>query len=317
MQRTTGSLWLFRAFDIDVHVHWTWFLVAALQIASFPKMFTAPHWAAAVYLSLFGLVLLHEFGHALACRSVGGKAEDIVLWPLGGIAFVSPPARPGALLWSIVAGPLVNLVLIVPLALLTLTAAPNTDLRTYLQVLSFTNGMLFVFNMVPVYPLDGGQILHALLWYPLGRWKSLEVVSLIGVVFGLGGFATLVVLTMLGVISPGSVMMLALICLFAASQAAMGFQAARHVQHMQDLPRHQDCACPGCHVGPPRGPFWVCEECRARFDTFETRGKCPECGAWYLPTQCPHCRQTHHIDRWYAYRPGVGMAQPEAQEAGF
>ena len=62
------------------------------------------------YLALFLIVLMHEFGHALACRQVGGTANRIVLWPLGGVAYVNPPQRPGATLWSIVAGPLVNVV---------------------------------------------------------------------------------------------------------------------------------------------------------------------------------------------------------------
>ena len=60
------------------------------------------------YLALFGIVLLHEFGHALACRQVGGTADRIMLWPLGGVAYVNPPSRPGATLWSLAAGPLVN-----------------------------------------------------------------------------------------------------------------------------------------------------------------------------------------------------------------
>ena len=64
------------------------------------------------YLALFLIVLTHEFGHQLACRSVGGKTHDIVLWLLGGVAYVSPPQRPGAQLWSIAAGPLVNVALI-------------------------------------------------------------------------------------------------------------------------------------------------------------------------------------------------------------
>ena len=56
-------------------------------------------------------MLLHEFGHALACRQTGGHADTIVLGPLGGIAFVQPPPRPGAYLWSLAAGPLVNVIL--------------------------------------------------------------------------------------------------------------------------------------------------------------------------------------------------------------
>ena len=62
-------------------------------------------------LALFLIVLMHEFGHQLACRQVGGQTHDIMLWPLGGVAYVSPPQRPGAQLWSIAAGPLVNVAL--------------------------------------------------------------------------------------------------------------------------------------------------------------------------------------------------------------
>ena len=68
-------------------------------------------WSVLECLALFLIVLIHEFGHQLACRQVGGKTHDIILWPLGGVAYVSPPQRPGAQLWSIAAGPLVNVVL--------------------------------------------------------------------------------------------------------------------------------------------------------------------------------------------------------------
>lgn len=318
MQRTTnGSLWLFRAFQVDVYVHWSWFLIAFYQISSRPSYYENSVWKIIEYVSLFGIVLLHEFGHALACRSMGGKADTIVLWPLGGIAFVAPPARPGALLWSIVAGPLVNLVLAGPLIALALLVPEewSVDLHRYLGFIAIVNVGLFVFNMLPIYPLDGGQILFALLWYPLGRWKSLQIVSAIGLVFGLGAFLCLVLLTMLGVVAPGNVLILGLICLFVAFQSAASFQSARHVQHIENLPRHADCACPGCFTGPPQGQFWLCEECGARFDKFETRGKCPACGAWFLLTQCQHCGQQHHIDRWFAYRPGVGPRPIESEDS--
>ena len=75
------------------------------------RQYSSLFWNALEYLALFAIVLLHEFGHALACRQVGGRAEQIVLWPLGGVAYVDPPQRPGATLWSIAAGPLVNVVL--------------------------------------------------------------------------------------------------------------------------------------------------------------------------------------------------------------
>src|SRR5262245_10652608 len=116
-----GSIRLFRVAGIDVFLHWSWFFFAVLRLPSTRSddPFEFAHyesqvWYAAEYLALFGFVLLHEFGHVLACRSVGGIANRIVLWPLGGVAFVDPPARPFAVLWGIAAGPLVNVLLLAP-----------------------------------------------------------------------------------------------------------------------------------------------------------------------------------------------------------
>ncbi len=187
---------MFRVFGIDVLLHWSWFLVALIQVR-FTELFNGVYWHVATYLALFGIVLLHEFGHALACRSVGGQADTIVLWPLGGIAFVRPPARPGAVLWSIAAGPLVN-VLLVPITLLAYYAvsygaadgisfSQMSDVqRMMLAIFMINLGILF-FNMLPVYPLDGGQILQSLLWFVMGRAKSLRVVTVIGLSAALVG----------------------------------------------------------------------------------------------------------------------------------
>src|SRR5579864_6431973 len=107
-----GSIHLFRFSGIDVFLHWSWFLVAVFEIQSRTGRYSSVTWNVLEYLALFLIVTLHEFGHALACRQVGGRANRIVLWPLGGVAYVDPPPRPGATLWSITAGPLVNLILV-------------------------------------------------------------------------------------------------------------------------------------------------------------------------------------------------------------
>src|SRR5947208_2872937 len=106
-----GSFRLFHFAGVDVFLHWSWFIVAIYEIQTRPKEYSSPLWPVLEYLSLFVIVLMHEFGHALACRQVGGQANQIVLWPLGGVAYVTPPPRPGATLWSIAAGPLVNVAL--------------------------------------------------------------------------------------------------------------------------------------------------------------------------------------------------------------
>src|SRR6185436_1799760 len=111
MPSAKGTIRLFQIFGITVFLHWSWFIVAIYEIDR-PAQYSSVMWTVLEYLALFGIVLLHEFGHALACRQVGGKADQIVLWPLGGVAYVQPPPRPGATLWSIAAGPLVNVILL-------------------------------------------------------------------------------------------------------------------------------------------------------------------------------------------------------------
>src|SRR5271154_6812455 len=107
-----GAIRLFRIVGIDVYLHWSWFLVAAIELQYRKGDYSTPLWNVVEYLALFVIVTMHEFGHALACRQVRGSANQIVLWPLGGVAYVDPPPRPGAVLWSIAAGPLVNVALV-------------------------------------------------------------------------------------------------------------------------------------------------------------------------------------------------------------
>src|SRR6266849_3878825 len=168
-----GSIRLFRFSGIDVFLHWSWFVVAAYEINGRTRSYSSLTWNVLEYLALFLIVMLHEFGHSLACRQVGGQANQIVLWPLGGVAYVDPPPRPGATLWSIAAGPLVNVALF-PLLLglfflsrsLGWPATMPVLSKLVVAVLSIDTGLL-VFNMLPIYPLDGGQILRSLLWFVL------------------------------------------------------------------------------------------------------------------------------------------------------
>src|SRR5246127_3868857 len=193
-----GSIRLFGFAGINVFLHWSWFLVAVYEIQSRSGRYSSIAWNILEYLALFLIVLTHEFGHALACRQVGGRADRIVLWPLGGVAYVDPPPRPGATLWSIAAGPLVNVVL-VPILLVAVIVGrssgwPQTmpDFYRLLRAISFINLGLLIFNLLPIYPLDGGQILRSLLWFPLGRARSLMAVTILGFI-GVAGMIALAV----------------------------------------------------------------------------------------------------------------------------
>ena len=234
LQSNAGSFRLFRLFGIDVWLHWSWFVVAYLQFQVGGDRFSNSFWHIATYLSLFGIVLLHEFGHSLACKSVGGQADRIVLWPLGGVAFVRPPARPGAVLWSIAAGPLVNVLLIpVSFVLLVLVVGldndpeSQSDLQNYAMAVTYINVVLLVFNMLPIYPLDGGQILQAVLWFFVGQATSLRVVAFIGMVAAAagGGFA-------LWAQSSWTV----ILACFIGWRAYQGFQLARLMTTKQSQP---------------------------------------------------------------------------------
>src|SRR5271168_1026528 len=186
MPTNKGSIRLFRLAGITVYVHWMWFLAAVYSIQYRTHVYSSLGWNALEFLSLFAIVLIHEFGHQLACRSVGGKTHDIVLWFLGGVAYVSPPQRPGAQLWSIAAGPLVNVILIPILYGLVSVSShfewynTNPDLYDLIHNVWWINIGLLIFNMMPVYPLDGGQILRSLLWFIFGRANSLFIASIIG-----------------------------------------------------------------------------------------------------------------------------------------
>ena len=292
-----GSFRFFRFKGIDVHVHWSWFLVAVYSVSQRLTNYESPVWAVLEYLTLFLTVLLHEFGHALACRSVGGSSDQIVLWPLGGVAYVAPPQRPGATLWSIAAGPLVNVVLLPVFfglfyACRAAGALPgNPDLAHFLRAIIVMDVSLLVFNLLPVYPLDGGQILRSLLWYPLGRARSLLVSTFIGFAGGAGLLALAVWWQSLWT---------GIMACFLFSQCWRSFKEAKALQRLEQLPRRSGFKCPVCHAPPLIGEYWLCPSCKAAFDPFVTGGVCPHCQNALPLTACPDCHNARPHRSWDA-----------------
>ena len=249
----------------------------------------------AEYLALFVIVLLHEFGHALACRQVGGTANRILLWPFGGVAYVDPPQRPGATLWSIAAGPLVNVVLFpILLALVTTVrslgwAHTAPDAYQFVRSVLWIDIGLLVFNILPVYPLDGGQILRSLLWFVMGRARSLMAAVVVGVL-GVVGFILLAVRI--------GDRWLGLISLYLLMSCWSGFRQAQALLRFAKLPRRDGFACPSCKAAPPVGELWKCGKCGQDFDTFRTQAVCPLCGAQYPVTKCMDFGAVHAMSEW-------------------
>ena len=291
-----GTFKLFRFAGIDLFLHWSWFLVAAYEISDRGRSYTSLTWNALEYLALFLIVMLHEYGHALACRQVGGRADRIVLWPLGGVAYVQPPPRPGAMLWSIAAGPLVNVALLPVLSALLMLgrslrwadAMPNA--YVLLRAVGFINLVLLVFNLLPIYPLDGGQILRSLLWFWVGRARSLMIATVIGFV-GVGGLI-LAALWMHSV-------WFGIIAAFILINCWGGLRQAQALARRAKLPRREGFACPTCKSAPPVGRVWRCDQCGgASFDAFQTQGICPHCSFQHAVTMCPECGRRHPMTEW-------------------
>ena len=301
-----GSFRLFRFAGIDVFLHWSWFIVALIQIQYLRTRYPSLLWNALEYVGLFVIVLLHEFGHALACRQVGGKADQIVLWPLGGVAYVAPPQRPGATLWSIAAGPLVNVILapiLITAAFLANVTAPDSNLATLLSHIAIINIVILGFNMLPIYPLDGGQILRSLLWFFVGRARSLFVAVIIGFI-GAGGMILLAIASYAlhwGGVGP----LFPVMAVFMFLNCWTGLMHARLLAKIDKMPRRDGFACPSCKQRPIIGRFWVCHKCRSRFDTFQTQATCPVCASQFAVTQCLDCGEARPLEQWV-----VAPAQP-------
>ena len=290
-----GSIHLFRFSGIDVFLHWSWFVVAIYEIQTRAGSYSSVTWNVLEYLALFLIVMLHEFGHALACRQVGGRANRIVLWPLGGVAYVDPPPRPGATLWSIAAGPLVNVALIPILGLIAflshaeLWTEAGANFGQLLPTIFWINIGLLAFNVLPIYPLDGGQILRSLLWFMIGRARSLMVATILGLI-GVAAFIGLALLR--GSIWYGA------IAVFMLMNCWGDLKQAQALLRMQKLPRRQGFSCPTCNTAPPAGPYWKCGRCGQPFDTFATGAVCPNCHAQFPATQCLDCGRQHPLPEW-------------------
>jgi len=295
MPTRKGAFKIFSLAGIGVFVHWSWFLVAIYSIQFRTHEYSSIIWNVLEYLSLFGIVLTHEFGHQLACRSVGGQTHDIVLWPLGGVAYVNPPQRPGAQLWSIAAGPLVNVALVPVLSVLVFVAArlgwndTLPDAFHFINNVWIINLVLLVFNLMPVYPLDGGQILRSLLWFPFGRANSLLAASVIGFI----GVAALILLAIFA-----QSIWLGIMAAFILMNCWGGLKQAQALAKVAKIPRRDGFACPSCKTAPPLGELWRCGQCRQAFDTFLTQGVCPHCGTQFSATQCLDCGTSRPINEW-------------------
>jgi len=193
-----------RIAGIDVYVHPTFLLllvwVALVHFLAHRDLAEALYGLVFV-LALFGIVILHELGHALTARRYGIRTRDISLLPIGGVARLERiPEDPRQELLVALAGPAVNVVMAagiyVGLVLSQgLSLSPvGAVLRVgggFLEQLFWVNVSLVVFNMVPAFPMDGGRVLRAVLAMRIDYVRATQIAASLGqgiaLLFGLLG----------------------------------------------------------------------------------------------------------------------------------
>jgi Zn-dependent protease len=228
------SLKLGRAFGIPLYLHPTFFLLllmvpllqeqAGLLSYAFHTM---------LVLAIFTCVLLHELGHALMARYFGIRTRDITLYPIGGVARLERMSeKPSEELLIAVAGPAVNVAiagLLTPLAIFAILGGAlspegllvSADQGLLMLLGKFVLGVwlsniaLVVFNLLPIFPMDGGRVLRAILAMFTTHLKATEIASRLGLVMA-GLLAVLAIST-----SHWMLLILAVFVAFAGQQELM------------------------------------------------------------------------------------------------
>jgi Zn-dependent protease len=193
---------LFSLFGFKVSVDASWLLLAvlitwSLAVGYFPQ--AAPGLPKETYwwLGVAGLIgfafsiVFHELSHSLVARRFDMPIRGITLFVFGGVAEMEDePPGAKAEFWMAIAGPLMSFFLALVFFLLgglfvEAGAAKPTPLAVLFGLLAYINTVLGVFNLVPAFPLDGGRVLRAALWYWKGdiAWAT-RVAASAGSVFG-------------------------------------------------------------------------------------------------------------------------------------
>lgn len=182
MKMVNNAISIGSVLGIPIRLHIS--LLIAIVLVS---LFTGAGLATILILTvgIFGSVALHELGHSVVARAKGSYIHEIVLYPFGGAAKISNiPARPADEIMVALAGPAVSLALWLIFRQIEL-----------LRFLGYLNGMLFFFNVLPVFPMDGGRVLRAALTIKKGRVEATRIAATVGkyfcglfVLVGLFGF---------------------------------------------------------------------------------------------------------------------------------
>jgi Zn-dependent protease/predicted transcriptional regulator len=193
-----------RIFGIEIGLHYSWFIIALLITFSLAEHFRVhnPEWgsrlswtlAVITALFFFSSIVVHELSHAVVARSRGLPVRSITLFALGGVAQIEKEATDAKTeFWMGIVGPITSFLIgVICLGIALATGwkppeFPSTPLPAMLMWLGYINIILAVFNMIPGFPLDGGRVLRAIVWWINGDAnRATKIAALVGqfVAFG-------------------------------------------------------------------------------------------------------------------------------------
>ncbi len=202
-----------RIFGIEIGLHYSWLLIALLVVLSLAGQFQAtnPQWGANIIWAIsilttilfFASIVLHEFSHAAVARLRGLPVKSITLFALGGVAQIEKEASdPKTEFWMGIAGPIASVLIgTVCLGLASAlgwvpTARHQSPQLAMLVWLGIINITLAIFNMIPGYPLDGGRVLRAIVWWITGEGgratriaaRTGQAIAFVFIIVGLVGY---------------------------------------------------------------------------------------------------------------------------------
>ena len=187
-----------RLFGIKIGLHYTWVIIALLLAFSLAARFQEMHpdwgpgvaWATAIVTAalFFAAIIAHELSHALVAKLRGLPVRSITLFALGGVAQIETDAADAKTeFWMGIVGPITSAVLggiCLGLAWAlgwTMLAEPGAPLMAMLVWLGYINLGLALFNMIPGFPLDGGRVLRAVIWWITGNGaRATRIAALTG-----------------------------------------------------------------------------------------------------------------------------------------
>jgi Zn-dependent protease/predicted transcriptional regulator len=230
-----GNIRIGNLFGIPFFINPSWFFVLALVtwsygsgLTQFPELTGVTPWLLGLVtaLLLFSSVLAHELGHSFVAISQGISVKSITLFIFGGLATLEKESETPLQAFSVaIAGPLVSLLLFGLFTFVATTAPLTTPMQAIISLVAYINLVLAVFNMIPGLPLDGGNVLKAIVWKVTGNPnKGVIIAGRVGQVIGWIAIA-LGILSVIGVSQVGSIWTL-LIGTFLLQNAGFAAQSA-------------------------------------------------------------------------------------------